>query len=151
MTFFEIAARLDTSALARAGKPTKALVVANFAEVAFSGVAVLPVDYSTRTPQLSIRLYTPNGQPVPCRIAGETLGEPDEAGRRRWRFDLEFFCDLPPRTARAYGATFADGSLEETSEEAWAARLALGARLPATETECRRGDLPNPCEIPRPV
>jgi hypothetical protein len=147
MTLFEIAARLDTSALARPGTPTKALVVANFAESRFSGVAVLPVDYSTRTPQLSIRLYTPDGQPVPCRVARESLGEPDEDGRRRWRFDLEFFCDLPPRTAMAYAAVFADGVLEEASEEAWAARLAFGEPLRATETECHAGDLPNPLSL----
>ena len=147
MTLCEIAIRLDTAPLARLGSPTKALVVANFGERDFSGVAILPVDYSTRSPRLSIHLYTPEGQLVPSRVARESLEEPDADGRRRWRFDLEFFCDLPARTALAYAATFSDKEPAQEPLEVWSARLDRHEPLRAVETECRIGDLPNPCPL----
>ena len=147
MTLSEIAARLDTASLNRDGLPTKALVVANFAEEAFCGVAVLRADFPTRSPGLPVRVFAPDGRPVPCRVVRETLGSPDKNGRRQWTFDLEFFCDLPARTAQAYGAVFADGVMENVEEDGWRERLARGEPLSAVETECRVGNLPNPCPL----
>ena len=146
MTIFEIAARMDTAALARDGQPAKALVVANFGDAPFSGIAVLHADFVTRSPGLPVRVFALDGRQVPCRIARQAVGPPDEEGRRRWRFDLEFFCDLPPRTAQACGAVFASGDSPTESAEDWDARLS-GGRLVAVETECRGGNLPNPCSL----
>ena len=141
MTLSEIAARLDTAPLARDGQPTKALVVANFAEEAFFGIAVLRADFVTRSPGLPVRVFAPDGRPVPCRLANESVGPPDESGRKRWRFDLEFLCDLPARTAQAYAAVFAGGGSAPWPDEA------RDRFLVAVETECRSGDLPNPCSL----
>lgn len=135
--------QLNTSALAQAGQPTKALVVINEREGAFYGVGQLVVDFRIRE-TLPVTVFDPQGNVVASRLVDESLGAPDEAdGKRRWQFTLEFFCDAPPRSAIAYGAVFTDSIGSHASERQWKSRH-LGGVLVATETECREGPLPNP-------
>ena len=139
MTLSEIASRMDTRSLLRDDHPTKALVVANFSERAFQGIAVLSADFSTRSPRRSVRVFLPEGIEVPSRVVRESFGPPDSEGRRRWRFDLEFVCSLSATTAQAFGAVFAGGDPLPWPENSDAATT-----LAAVETECREGELPNP-------
>jgi len=138
--------QLDTSALAQADEATKALVVVNESEASFHGVATLTVDFRIAE-ALPVTVFDREDNIVASRLIDETLGPLDETdNRRRWRFTLEFFCDAPPRSAIAYGAAFADTNGSYASGRQWESRH-LGGVLPATETECRVGPLPNPCAL----
>lgn len=97
------------------------LVVSNPHDELFSGVAVLHADYRTRTISPVI-VAAPDGRTVPSRIVNETLGEPEADGKRRWAFDLEFFCDCSPLATVAYAARFGDDPLSLASEGFWLAR-----------------------------
>lgn len=141
-----IETQIDTSGLAQNGQPTKALVVANESESAFHGIARLVADFRIAD-ALPITVFDKDGNVVASRLVEETLGPGDEAdGKRRWRFILEFFCDVPPRSAIAYGAIFADTIGSHASGRLWESRKLGGIRT-AMETECRAGSLPNPAPL----
>jgi hypothetical protein len=107
------------------GGGVRYLVVTNPLRESFSGVAVLHADYKTR--QIApVVVAAPNGKTVPSRIINETLGEPEADGKRRWAFDLEFFCDCDPSTSVAYAARFGDDAESIVSAERWLVRAKEG-------------------------
>jgi len=109
------------------------LVVSNPHDGPFSGVAVLHADYRTRmTGQVIVA--DPDGRTVPSRIVNETLGEPEADGKRRWAFDLEFFCYCDPLAMVAYSARFGDDPASKVLDEHWRLRRSEGL-LAAIERE----------------
>ena len=110
------------------------LVVTNPSDESFSGVAVLHADYRTRHTALVI-VADPEGKTVPSRLVKETLGEPDANGKRRWVFDLEFFCDCLPRSTVVYSARFGSDNASLTSKTVWENRSATVVPLSASESE----------------
>ena len=108
------------------------LVVTNPHGEPFSGIAVLHADYRTR--QIgSVIVADPEGKTVPSRIVNETLGMLEADGKRRWAFDLEFFCSCEPSATVAYAARFGDDPASVAPEKAW--RRQAGGRLVAVEHE----------------
>ncbi len=142
---------LDTSGLDQSarGLPTKALILVNEGEIVWRGVGALHADFFIAD-ALPVAVFDPAGNVVPSRLVQETLGPRDEArgGKRRWRFVLEFFVDIPAHSAIAYGAVFGDLPGSHASARAWELRR-LGGIKDATEAECRAGSLPNPAPLPR--
>ena len=110
------------------------LVVTNPSDEPFCGVAVLHADYRTRT-IAPVIVADPDGKVVPSRIVHERLGEPDANGKRRWIFDLAFFCACDPHSTVAYSARFGsdDGSL--AFDDAWENRYTAAVPLSASESE----------------
>jgi hypothetical protein len=142
--------KIDTSGLDQGarGLPTKALVLVNESESAWRGVGALTADFFIAD-ALPVMVFDRGGNVVPSRLVQETLGPREgEKGKRRWRFVLEFFAEIPPRSAIAYGAVFSDLSGSHTSARAWEIRR-LGGTKAATELECHPGVLPNPAPLPR--
>ena len=76
----------------------------------FSGVAGLHADYRTRT-VAPVTVGVPGRSVFPSRVVNETLSEWDGDGKRRWAFDLEFFCDCSAHSLVAYAAWFGDNAL----------------------------------------
>jgi hypothetical protein len=112
---------------------TRYLVVTNPLREPFSGIAVLHADYKTRH-IAPVIVADPEGKIVPSRITNETLGEPEADGKRRWAFDLEFFCYCDPLATVAYAARFGDDPASKVPEEHWHSRH-KEARLTAVEHE----------------
>ncbi len=111
------------------------LVVTNPHGEPFYGIGVLHADYRTR--QIApVIVADPDGKTVPSRIVNETLGELETDGKRRWAFDLEFFCDCDSKATVAYSARFADEPLSQESVLKWIERQ-TGGKLSAIESECR--------------
>jgi hypothetical protein len=141
---------LDTSGLDQSarGLPTKALVLVNESESGWRGVGALSADFYILD-ALPVTVFDPTGNVVPSRLVEETLGPREgEKGKRRWRFVLEFFAEIPPRSMIAYGAVFNDVPGSHTSAQAWEVRRLSGVKA-ATERECQPGELPNPAPLPR--
>ncbi len=109
------------------------LVVTNPSGEPFSGIAVLHADYRTRT-IAPVIVADPEGKTVPSRLINETLGEPDADGKRRWAFDLEFFCYCDPKATVAYTARFGDDHASKATNERWELRNKEGW-LTAVEQE----------------
>lgn len=107
------------------------LVVHNTSDTAFRGVAVLHADYRTRH-IAPVIVTDPDRTVVPSRIVNEVLGEVESDGKRRWCFDLEFFCDCDPSAIVAYVARFGDDPASKAPEEDWHWRRKEGL-LPAIE------------------
>ncbi|WP_309720580.1 hypothetical protein [Armatimonas sp.] len=97
----------------------------------FYGIAVLHADYRTRH-IAPVIVSDPEGKTVPSRIVNETLGEPEADGKRRWAFDLEFFCDCGSTATVAYSARFGDDPESKSDESLWSCRIHKGV-LSATE------------------
>lgn len=132
--------RCDTSALARPGRPTRALLVANESDAPFDGIAVLRADFRTRA-LLPVTVADARGVPVPSRIVDEAVGPVEADGKRRWSFALEFAARLPARTADAWAAWWGEDGPALTG----------GAdlpRLPAVERECVPGAIALPLQLP---
>ena len=109
------------------------LVVTNPSDEPFSGVAVLHADYRTRT-VAPVTVGVPGRSVFPSRVVNETLSEWDGDGKRRWAFDLEFFCDCSAHSLVAYAAWFGDNALSHVSEGSWEERHQQGS-LSAVESE----------------
>lgn len=112
---------------------TRWLWVVNADDQPFSGVAVLSADFRTRA-IAPVIVSDPQGSPVPSRRTNEVVGELEDDGKRRWAFDLEFFCDCPARGEVSYPATFGASAASEVSETAWLLRQ-QGGVLAAMELE----------------
>ncbi|WP_394795643.1 hypothetical protein [Armatimonas sp.] len=112
------------------------LVVINPRDEPFSGVAVLHADYRTRT-IAPVIVADPEGKTVLSRLVNETLGEPDidGEGKRRWAFDLEFFCDCGPNSTVVYSARFGSDNASLASDDSWENRHATSVPLSASESE----------------
>ncbi|MBB6052822.1 hypothetical protein [Armatimonas rosea] len=109
------------------------LVVTNPLREPYYGLAVLHADYRTRT-IAPVIVADPDGKTVPSRLVNETLGEPEADGKRRWSFDLEFFCDCDPLATVAYAARFGDDPASQVPEDQWRWRRKEGV-LMAIERE----------------
>ncbi|WP_395143357.1 hypothetical protein [Armatimonas sp.] len=110
------------------------LVVTNPHDEPFYGIAVLHADYRTRT-IAPVIVADPEGKTVPSRLVNETLGEPDTDGKRRWAFDLEFFCNCLPRSSIVYSARFGCDNTSLASEDIWENRFVTAVPLSASESE----------------
>jgi hypothetical protein len=109
------------------------LVVRNPLREPFYGIGVLRADYRTR--QIApVIVSDPEGETVPSRIVNETLGKVEADGKRRWAFELEFFCKCAPLETVAYAARFGDDPTSQATEQHWRERSKEGM-LPATEQE----------------
>jgi hypothetical protein len=109
------------------------LVVTNPLREPFTGIAVLHADYKTRQ-IASVIVANPAGKTVPSRIVHEIIGEPEADGKRRWAFDLEFFCDCEPVATVAYAARFGDDPACQVPDDQWVSRHQVGL-LVAIERE----------------
>ena len=94
------------------------LVVTNPSDEPFSGVAVLHADYRTRT-IAPVIVADPEGKTVPSRLVHETIGAVEADGKRRWTFDLEFFCDCLPNATVGYTARFGEDHASKATEQLW--------------------------------
>jgi hypothetical protein len=113
--------------------PTRWLVVTNPLREPFYGIGVLHADYRTRL-IAPVIVADPEGKIVPSRIVHETLGEVEADGKRRWAFDLHFFCKCAPLATVAYTARFGDDPASQATEQRWRESQKEGM-LPAIETE----------------
>jgi hypothetical protein len=100
---------------------------------------VLHADYRTRQ-IASVIVSDPEGKTVPSRIINEILGDLEADGKRRWAFDLQFFCKCAPLATLAYAASFGDDPASQATEQHWRERLKEGM-LPAVESETSRDEV----------
>jgi hypothetical protein len=115
------------------------LVVRNPLREPFYGIGVLHADYRTRQ-IASVIVSDPEGKTVPSRIINEILGDLEADGKRRWAFDLQFFCKCAPLATLAYAASFGDDPASQATEQHWRERLKEGM-LPAVESETSRDEV----------